>query len=106
MYKILIILSKKDFLKKKVENYFKNIISSLDLYGHIILQAIIGTDNSIHVIECNPRFGGASAISIKSGLDSFYWTYLESIGVNIKDHPFYRPRKPIKQVRSHKDIYL
>ena len=25
MYKILIILSKKDFLKKKVENYFENI---------------------------------------------------------------------------------
>lgn len=93
-------------IDKNLENYFKNIISSLDLYGHIILQAIIGTDNSIHVIECNPRFGGASAISIKSGLDSFYWTYLESIGVNIKDHPFYRPRKPIKQVRSHKDIYL
>ncbi len=91
---------------KDLENSFKNIISSLDLYGHVILQAIIGIDNTINVIECNPRFGGASAISIKSGLDSFYWAYLESTGVNIEDYPFYRPIKVVKQVRFHKDIYL
>ena len=56
---------------KDLENSFKNIISSLDLYGHVILQAIIGIDNTINVIECNPRFGGASSISIKSGLIVF-----------------------------------
>ena len=93
-------------INKSLEESFKNIIAPMDLCGHIILQAIIDSDSNINVIECNPRFGGASAISIKSGLDSFYWLYLESRGVNIENYPFIKFNKVIKQVRSQKDSYL
>ena len=63
---------------ENLEKSFINIIKSMNLSGHIMLQAIIDKHLNINVIECNPRFGGASAISVKSGLDSFYWLYLES----------------------------
>lgn len=96
----------KTIINKSLEELFKDIIKPMELYGHIILQAIIDKDGNINVIECNPRFGGASAISIKSGLDSFYWLYLESRGLNIDNYPFKKLDHEIKQVRSQSDIYL
>ena len=96
----------KTIINKSLEELFKEIIKPIELYGHIILQAIIDEDGNINVIECNPRFGGASAISIKSGLDSFYWFYLESRGVNIDNYPFKKLDHEIKQVRSQRDTYL
>ena len=89
-----------------LEDSFKKIIESMDLYGHIILQAIIDEDSKIHIIECNPRFGGASSISIKSGLDSFYWLYLESLGKDISNHAFVKSYNKLTQVRFQNDIYL
>lgn len=96
----------KTIIDQSLENSFFKIINSMNLFGHIILQAIIDEESNIHVIECNPRFGGASAISIKSGLDSFYWLYLESRGEDIQRHKFMKINREIKQVRSHRDIYL
>jgi len=96
----------KTIIDQPLENSFFKIINSMNLYGHIILQAIVDEESNIHVIECNPRFGGASAISIKSGLDSFYWLYLESRGEDIQRHKFMKINREIKQVRSHRDTYL
>ena len=108
--RILVINGESQITKTKIDQYledsFKKILTSLNLYGHVILQAILDDNQNIHVIECNPRFGGASAISVKSGLDSFYWTYLESRGISIEKYPFYKPVKEITQIRSHKDTYL
>tara|TARA_B100001057_G_scaffold163718_1_gene164341 strand:+ start:1043 stop:2932 length:1890 start_codon:yes stop_codon:yes gene_type:complete len=88
-----------------LEKQFAEIINSLDLFGHIILQAIIDKEGKINVIECNPRFGGASAISIKSGLDSFYWFYLESFGTNLDSYPFIKSAKELTQIKSNTDMY-
>lgn len=96
----------KTMLNRYLENSFKKIISSLNLYGHVVLQAMLDNDLNIYVIECNPRFGGASSVSIQCGLDSFYWTYMESIEESIENYPFYRPTKEVKQIRSSKDTYL
>lgn len=96
----------KTIINKKLEASFYHIIKSMDLSGHIILQAIIDKDSNINVIECNPRFGGASAVSIKAGLDSFYWLYLESRGINIEKHPFIKINREMTQIRSQKDTYL
>mgnify|MGYP001352455388 CR=1 FL=1 len=108
--RVLVINGESQITKTKIDQYledsFKKIITSLNLYGHVILQAILDDNQNIHVIECNPRFGGASAISVKSGLDSFYWTYLESRGISIEKYPFHKPVKEITQIRSHKDTYL
>ncbi len=94
------------FRDEVLENIFSEIIESLKLSGHIILQAFIGEDNDVHVIECNARFGGASTLSLKAGLDSFYWAYLESQGVSIDGYPFTISPKEIKQVRHPQDFYI
>tara|TARA_B100000315_G_scaffold179247_1_gene167935 strand:- start:703 stop:2592 length:1890 start_codon:yes stop_codon:yes gene_type:complete len=94
------------FNNNKLEKAFKNIIGSLNLYGHVILQAIVSNQGNLFVIECNPRFGGASTLSLRAGLDSFYWAYLESMGSSIKNYTFLNSHKEIKQVRHPHDYYL
>lgn len=91
---------------QELENAFHTIIDSMELSGHVILQAIIDTKGEIHVIECNPRFGGASTLSIKAGLDSFYWSYLESSSVSLESYSFIQSKEPITQVRYPADLYL
>lgn len=89
-----------------LKNHFESIFGSLDLYGHVILQALITKEGGIHVIECNPRFGGASTLSVRAGLDSFYWMYLESQGISLTDYPFVRIEKEMTQIRHPKDLYI
>ncbi len=93
-------------IDEELEKRFAEIITSLKLYGHILLQAIIDQDNNIHVIECNPRFGGASPVSIEAGLDSFYWLYLESLGISLADYPYIKSKKTLTQIRYQEDIYI
>ncbi len=94
------------FQNIKLEKRFIDILSSLNLYGHVILQAFIDEKDKIHVIECNSRFGGASTLSLRAGIDSFYWAYLESQGISIENYPFIKSEKDIIQVRYPKDFYL
>jgi len=89
-----------------LENQFKSILNHLDLFGHVMLQAIIDSKKNIHIIECNPRFGGASTLSIKAGLDSFYWFYLESLKINYGNIQFKKSNENISQIRYSKDLYL
>ena len=60
---------KNNYLEKKFIKFFE----SLNLSGAVMLQAII-IKNKIFVIECNPRVGGATTLSIQCGLDIFFWT--------------------------------
>ena len=76
----------------------------MELYGHVIFQLILSSNSKIHIIECNPRFGGASTASIAAGLDSFYWFILESLGENISDYPFISSKKDITQLRFPSDL--
>lgn len=86
------------FTNEKLEEIIKEFLSSFSFYGHVILQ-IIQNQDGFHIIECNPRFGGASTASINSGLDSFYWFLLESQGVDIFDYPFcVNKDRTIKQI--------
>ncbi len=94
------------FSDDKLERIFKDIVDTLKLTGHIILQAFVDENEDVHVIECNPRFGGASTLSLQAGLDSFYWAYLEAQGVSLDDYPFFRSTKEITQVRHPQDFYI
>ncbi len=89
-----------------LEKQFYRIFSSLNLSGHVLLQAFIDKQKNIHLIECNPRFGGASSLSIRAGLDSFYWFYLEHLGNPLKHYSFLRVSEEITQIRYPKDYYL
>lgn len=91
---------------KKAEKLCADIAKAINLFGHNIFQILIDEKSNIYIIECNARFGGASTLSIKAGLDSFYWLILESNGVDIADYPFIRTEKKLRQIRYPEDRIL
>ena len=96
----------KTFFDLELNKILIPFIEKLNLYGHVILQLLIDESNSIHIIECNSRFGGASTLSIKAGLDSFYWFLNEANGINIDFYPFQLKKQSITQIRFPQDMYL
>jgi carbamoyl-phosphate synthase large subunit len=92
------------FYDKNLAHLCERFAKSFDFYGHIMLQVIQDASGDFHIIECNPRFGGASTLSVFAGLDSFFWFLLEARGADITDYPFvFDKDKKIKQVRYPKD---
>jgi carbamoyl-phosphate synthase large subunit len=81
-----------------------NLAETLKLYGHVVIQVIKDKRGQLHIIECNPRFGGASTLSVECGLDSFYWFLLETLGEDLDDYPFIFT--PKKLVRYPKDLII
>jgi carbamoyl-phosphate synthase large subunit len=89
---------------KKIEKLICGILKCLSFYGHVIFQIIEDGDGELHIIECNPRFGGASTLSLAAGLDSFYWFLRESQGLNVDSYTFSITDK--KQIRYSKDLVI
>jgi len=50
------------------------------LYGHCLTQVLIDKDEVPHVIEINPRLGGASPLALYAGIHSIRWFLEESFG--------------------------
>ena len=94
------------FEDKINEKQLIKIIEKLKLSGPINLQAIIDKNKKIHIIECNPRFGGASTASIKLGLDMLGWSFAEFLNYNLNNYRFNRFYKKISQVRIIKDRFF
>ncbi len=86
-----------------LESLCKKVSETLNLYGHAVIQVIEDDHNHFHIVECNPRFGGASTASLAVGLDSFYWFLLECLHQNIENYPFMRSKDEIRQVRHAAD---
>jgi carbamoyl-phosphate synthase large subunit len=61
-----------------LEDQAVRVLAALKLYGPVVIQAIV-VDGGLQVIECNPRFGGASTASIAVGLDSLYWSLADAL---------------------------
>jgi carbamoyl-phosphate synthase large subunit len=80
-------------------------LRALELRGPVVLQAIVEEAGALQIIECNPRFGGASTASIAVGLDSLYWSLSEAWGK--LDAPiFYRSTNEVRQVRAPQDYLI
>ncbi len=80
--------------------------SALPFRGHVVVQAFVDDRGQVHLIEVNPRFGGASTLAIEAGLDSFRWFLLEALGEDLRDHPFlHDPSRRLRQVRHACDHY-
>jgi carbamoyl-phosphate synthase large subunit len=77
------------------------ILTALQLRGPVVLQAIV-VDGKLQVIECNPRFGGASTASIAAGLDSLYWSLAEAMG-DTACPDFHRISGEARQIRMSVD---
>jgi carbamoyl-phosphate synthase large subunit len=94
------------FRDNELEQLCKRFSESIPFYGHIVLQLLIDSAGRFHIIECNSRFGGASTLSVASGLDSFYWLLLECLGNDIREYPFIRSQKDKVQVRYPEDTVI
>jgi carbamoyl-phosphate synthase large subunit len=96
----------KSLENKELEKICSNIVEKLNLYGHIVMQVIIDSQNHFNILECNCRFGGASSLSLEVGLDTFYWFLLESIGEKLTEYPFIRSKSQKKQIRYPENLIL
>lgn len=88
------------------DSVIRALLERLRLSGPVVLQAIIDNDGGLNVIECNSRFGGASTLGIRAGVDSLYWSLAESLGHDLTTLPFTPASQPIRQVRHASDHYL
>jgi len=61
------------FRSENLESELIQLAELIGLAGHINIQVILGENDEVFLLECNPRYGGASSISLAAGLDSFYW---------------------------------
>ena len=76
----------------------------LKIYGPAVFQVLRDDSNHLHIIECNPRFGGASTLSAAMGLKSFEWFLQETL--NLPLTPFVRSAKELRQVRHAEDLII
>jgi len=60
------------------------------LRGHCLAQIIVDEGNSLHLVEINPRLGGASPLSLHAGLDSILWSLQEG-GMSGQFKPLFIP---------------
>ena len=85
------------FRDARLEAQAIEILSATGLRGPVVLQAIV-VDGGLQVIECNPRFGGASTTAIAAGLNSLYWSLAEALGED-QAPTFHRRSDEVRQVR-------
>lgn len=86
----------------KLEEKIKDFLLKNNITGHSITQ-VIKRNDKYYLVECNTRFGGASTLSYKMGLKSFYWFLCEE---NEKQFKYKRNKKNLRQVRIKQDIYF
>ena len=88
----------------EVEDQACAILERLDLRGPVVMQAIVNAEG-MHIIEVNPRFGGASTLAVAAGLDSIYWSLAEALGCPEK--PAFQPaERQLRQVRLPGDTII
>lgn len=87
----------------EIEKRCSTAAGMLGLASHLVFQVILDSEQNIHIIECNCRFGGASSLSISAGLDSFYWFFMECAGEDLSLVKFDRKPYQLQQVRYPED---
>ena len=68
------------FRKAEWERDLGELASLIGLRGHGLAQAIVDKELQLHILEINPRLGGASPLSLACGLKSIEWFLQESAG--------------------------
>ncbi len=88
----------------ELETLCGKMAEKLGLYGHAVFQAICERGKVMGVIECNPRFGGASTLSLACGLNSFEWFLREVLEDPLP--AMRRKKNALRQVRYPIDLIL
>ncbi len=89
------------FTDTALEEQATQVLTALQLRGPVVMQAIVD-EGKLHVIECNPRFGGASTAAIAVGLDSLYWSVAEALD-ELDSPVFKRVPSEVRQIRMPVD---
>lgn len=92
------------FRDEALEQMARRVLQVLRLRGPVVMQAIV-VDGALRIIECNPRFGGASTAGIAAGLDSFHWSLAEAFGSRAEPR-FQRIDGEVRLVRLPSDIVI
>lgn len=79
------------------------VLDALGLTGPALVQVIDTVDGPV-VLECNPRLGGASTLSLAAGLRTPTWAVLEAAGEDPRQAAF-RPRIGMRLVRTPWDSF-
>ncbi|HXG69092.1 MAG TPA: NAD-dependent epimerase/dehydratase family protein [Gemmatimonadaceae bacterium] len=82
------------------------VVEQFGLSGPLVLQIILDGAGSLHIVECNCRFGGASTLGIAAGVDSFFWFLQEARGADLTQFPFRPASGTLRQVRAASDMIL
>lgn len=80
-----------------------NLVKILGLSGPAVIQGIL-KDDVLHIIECNPRIGGASTAAIAAGLPLLELSLMEALGIPIEDRINRIQITPIRQLRVEQDL--
>lgn len=94
------------FRNEALEKTASDILHKLQLSGPVVMQAIIQAPDTMNVVECNARFGGASTAAIAVGLDSLFWSLLQAYDLDLASHPFDRAAADICQLRLPSDVIM
>ena len=72
------------------------------LSGHALAQAIVDSGQNLHLVEINPRLGGASPLALAAGLNSIEWFLLQSAKREneIPDNPALNKKLKLRKVNG------
>lgn len=90
----------------EIERLCVHLANKLNIFGPCVFQGIEQEDGEFLFLECNPRFGGASSLSIAAGLDIFSYFFKESLGHSLENEPFHRDPHSLRLIRYPKDLYM
>ena len=88
------------FVNTKIKKIITNLLEKMNFTGHVMFQCFLNA-TKFYLNECNPRIGGASAVSAYSGVSSFL--YFINDNLNMKKKIFIK-KKPHKSFVIHKVI--
>ena len=72
------------------------------LSGHVLGQVIVDSKQNLHLVEINPRLGGASPLALAAGLHSIEWFLLQSTGreSEISKNPVLNKKLKLRKVNG------
>jgi len=94
------------FRDAHLERLNMDLARELGLYGHAVAQWIVDAAGRPHLVECNPRVGGASRLSWQVGLRSLDWFLAEALGMDADPLPFHRSEREMRMVRYPEDWFM
>lgn len=80
-----------------LEGMAASVLEWLPVRGPVNVQLLRTSDDRIHVLELNARFGGASTCAIHAGLDVWSWEIADHLNCDLE--PFRRISGEVRQTR-------